>query len=84
MLYPKVATCTNPSCEFKLWLTIAKKKLTKTNLRELLAKGKTSKVIKGFTGKKGKFDAVLVLKDDLTIGFSFPWMDKTADTKKES
>ncbi|KAA9180132.1 DNA topoisomerase III [Enterococcus durans] len=84
MLYPKVATCTNPACEFKLWPTIAKKKLTKTNLRELLSKGKTSKVIKGFTGKKGKFDAVLVLKDDLTIGFSFPWMDQTADTKKES
>lgn len=77
MLYPKVATCSNSECDFKLWPTIAKKKLTKTNLRELLSKGKTSKVIKGFTGKKGKFDAVLLLKEDLSIGFSFPWMEKT-------
>ncbi len=76
MLYPKIATCTNKECDFKLWPTIAKKKLTKTNLRELLSKGKTSKVVKGFTGKKGKFDAVLILKEDLTIGFSFPWMEK--------
>ncbi|BDP70084.1 hypothetical protein EfmAA94_12570 [Enterococcus faecium] len=48
---------------------------TKTNLRDLLSKGKTSKVVKGFTGKKGKFDAVLVLKEDMTIGFSFPWIE---------
>ncbi|WP_165006891.1 MULTISPECIES: type IA DNA topoisomerase [unclassified Enterococcus] len=84
MLYPKVATCTNPACDFKLWPTVAKKKLTKTNLRELLSKGKTSKVVKGFTGKKGKFDAVLVLKEDLTIGFYFPWMDKPAAEKAEN
>ncbi|MBO0481153.1 type IA DNA topoisomerase [Candidatus Enterococcus courvalinii] len=76
MLYPKVATCLNPECDFKLWPIVAKKKLTKTNLRELLSKRKTSKVIKGFTGKKGNFDAVLVLKEDLTIGFEFPWMNK--------
>lgn len=76
MLYPKIATCTNKECDFKLWPMIAKKKLTKTNLRELLSKGKTRKVVKGFTGKKGKFDAVLILKEDLTIGFSFPWMEK--------
>ena len=52
MLYPKIATCLNPECDFKLWPTVAKK-LTKTNLRDLLSKGKTSKVVKGFTGKKG-------------------------------
>ena len=52
MLYPKIATCLNPECDFKLWPTVAKKKLTKTNLRDLLSKGKTSKVVKGFTGKK--------------------------------
>lgn len=51
MLYPKIATCLNPECDFKLWPTVAKKKLTKTNLRDLLSKGKTSKVVKGFTGK---------------------------------
>lgn len=81
MLYSKIATCTNASCDFKLWPTIAKKKLTKTNLRELITKGKTSKVIKGFSGKKGKFDAVLLLKEDLSIGFSFPWMEKTESEK---
>lgn len=83
MLYSKVATCINPTCDFKLWSTTAKKKLTKTNMRELLSKGKTSKVIKGFTGKKGKFDAVLILKEDLSIGFSFPWMEKQEDNKEK-
>ncbi|WP_270344959.1 topoisomerase C-terminal repeat-containing protein [Enterococcus thailandicus] len=83
MLYPKIASCLNAECDFKLWPIVAKKKLTKTNIRELLSKRKTSKVIKGFTGKKGKFDAVLVLKADLTIGFEFPWMDK-ANSEKES
>lgn len=83
MLYPKIASCLNAECDFKLWPIVAKKKLTKTNLRELLSKRKTSKVIKGFTGKKRKFDAVLVLKADLTIGFEFPWMDK-ANSEKES
>lgn len=29
MLYPKIATCLNPECDFKLWPTVAKKKLTK-------------------------------------------------------
>lgn len=88
MLYPKIATCLNPECDFKLWPTVAKKKLTKTNLRDLLSKGKTSKVVKGFTGKKGKFDAVLVLKEDMTIGFSFPWIEnsgtKAVDGNKET
>lgn len=81
MLYPKIATCLNPECDFKLWPTVAKKKLTKTNLRDLLSKGKTSKVVKGFTGKKGKFDAVLVLKEDMTIGFLFHG-SKTAEQKQ--
>ncbi len=88
MLYPKIATCLNPECDFKLWPTVAKKKLTKTNLRDLFSKGKTSKVVKGFTGKKGKFDAVLVLKEDMTIGFSFPWIEnsgtKAVDGNKET
>ncbi len=88
MLYPKIATCLNPECHFKLWPTVAKKKLTKTNLRDLFSKGKTSKVVKGFTGKKGKFDAVLVLKEDMTIGFSFPWIEnsgtKAVDGNKET
>ncbi|MGM9902456.1 DNA topoisomerase III [Enterococcus sp. 10A9_DIV0425] len=82
MFYPKIVTCSNKECDFKLWPTVAKKKLTKTNLRELLTKGKTSKVVKGFTGKKGKFDAVLILKDDLSLGFSFPWMEKNQQKEK--
>jgi DNA topoisomerase-3 len=45
-------------------------------------------VVKGFTGKKGKFDAVLVLKEDMTIGFSFPWIEnsgtKAVDGNKET
>lgn len=71
-LFNKVAACTNEQCDFKLWLTMAKKKLTQSNIKQLLSNGRTSTVVKGFTGKKGKFDASVVLKDDFTLGFEFP------------
>ncbi|MFV0561022.1 MAG: DNA topoisomerase III [Enterococcus sp.] len=77
-LYPKIATCNNKECDFKLWPTIAKKKLTKTAMKELLKDGRTSKPVKGMKGKKGSFDAYIVLKEDFTTGFEFPNNPTTA------
>lgn len=57
-------------CDFKIWKTIAGKKITPAMADQLLTKGKTGK-IKGFkktTG--GTFDAYLVLQDG-KVSFSF-------------
>ncbi|MBD5469118.1 MAG: DNA topoisomerase III [Lachnospiraceae bacterium] len=57
-------------CKFVIWKTIAGKTISKQQAQQLLTKGCTAK-LKGFTGKKGKFDAALLLKPDGTIGFQF-------------
>lgn len=57
-------------CDFVIWKTIAGKGITENQVKQLLTQKKTAK-IKGFSGKKGKFDAALILKPDGTIGFQF-------------
>jgi DNA topoisomerase-3 len=57
-------------CGFVIWKTIAKKAITSEMAIQLLEHGKTDK-IKGFKGKKGDFEAMLVVKSDFTIGFEF-------------
>lgn len=57
-------------CDFVIWKVIAGKSITESQVKQLLTKKQTGK-IKGFTGKKGKFDAALVLKPDGTVGFQF-------------
>ncbi len=57
-------------CRFVIWKTVAGKIITRAQAQQLLTKGQTGK-LKGFTGKKGKFDAALVLKPDGTVGFQF-------------
>lgn len=57
-------------CKFVIWKTIAGKAISKQQAQQLLSKGCTAK-LKGFTGKKGKFDAALVLKPDGAVGFQF-------------
>lgn len=57
-------------CNFVIWKTIAGKTILPQQAQQLLTNGCTAK-LKGFTGKKGKFDAALVLKSDGTIGFQF-------------
>lgn len=57
-------------CDFVIWKTIAGKGITENQVKQLLTQKKTAK-IKGFSGKKGKFDAALILKSDGTIGFQF-------------
>ena len=58
-------------CTFKLWKTIAKKEMSPTIAKELLAHKRT-KVLKGFKSKEGNpFVAALVLQDDGRITFEF-------------
>lgn len=68
---PKLFVCSN--CSFKIWSTIADKKLTKSMVETLLKKGTTIE-LKGFKSKAGKeFSAKLTLQDKVTgkVGFVF-------------
>lgn len=68
--FNKLASCQNEECDFKIWLTLAQKKLPDTVLKELIKQGKTNKKVKGFKGKKGSFDAALKL-DNYLVVFDF-------------
>ena len=58
-------------CKFTINKTICKRIISISNVKMLLATGKTSK-IQGFTSKSGKsFDAVLRLGEDGKIAFEF-------------
>ncbi|HCR4932594.1 TPA: topoisomerase C-terminal repeat-containing protein, partial [Enterococcus faecium] len=81
-LYQKVATCTSEACDFKLWVTIAKKKLTATQLKEIIQNGRTSQPVRGLKGQKGSFEATIVLKEDFTTGFEFSEKKKTTYKRK--
>lgn len=71
VLKSKLAKCDNTGCDFIVWPTIAKKKLTTNQIKILITKGKTG-LIKGFTSKKGsKFDARLKLDADYHVTFDF-------------
>jgi DNA topoisomerase-3 len=49
-------------CGFKMWESVAQKKLTKPVIQELLGKGVTAKKVKGLKSKSGKaYEAVLAL-----------------------
>lgn len=57
-------------CKFAIWKEIAKKKITEKQAVELLAKGKT-RVIKGFKGQKGSFDASLtIINGEIKFAFA--------------
>lgn len=50
-------------CKFAIWKTIAQKRITPNQAKQLLTKGKTGK-LRGFTSKQGKkFSATLVLEN---------------------
>lgn len=58
-------------CDFVIWKTMCGKSIPEMVAKQLLMKGRTSK-IKGFKSKNGKaFEAALVLKADKTVGFMF-------------
>jgi len=67
----KLLSCTANNCDFILWKTIAKKKLTESQIKQLLTKGLTKK-IKGFKSNAGKkFDAVLSIDTAFKVSFVF-------------
>ncbi|MFS0969899.1 DNA topoisomerase III [Enterococcus thailandicus] len=82
LLYNKVAACSSEDCDFKLWTTIAKKRLSGTQLKEIIQNGRTSQPVKGLKGKKGSFEAYITLNSDYTTGFEFPEKKKTNFKKK--
>ncbi|MEB7428309.1 hypothetical protein NGC25_13600 [Enterococcus faecalis] len=43
--FNKLASCQNEECDFKIWLTLAQKKLPDTILKELIKQGKTNKKV---------------------------------------
>ena len=57
-------------CGFMLNKKIAHKMLTSSQIKQLFENGQTS-LIKDFTGKNGKFDAKLKLKNDGNVEFIF-------------
>lgn len=58
-------------CKFIIWKEIAGKKITVSQAKELLQKGRTG-VIKGFKSRAGKdFEAALVLGEGGKIEFEF-------------
>lgn len=57
-------------CGFTINSVIASKKLSESNIKQLINKGKTTK-IKGFKGKKGIFDTELMLDKDYKTVFNF-------------
>lgn len=71
------------ACGFRIYKEIAKKAISQAQLKKLLTKGHTD-LIKGFTGSKGQFEAVLALQKDesaqggMKVAFHFP------DNKKGS
>lgn len=68
-------------CGFELWKTICKVTLTEKQMDEILS-GQTAKVF-GMTGKKGKFDAGLVLnRETKKLDFDFS-SNGPAKTKKK-
>lgn len=72
VIRPKLLACTG--CDFKIWSTIAEKKITTKQVETLIQKGKTHE-IKGFISKKTgeSFSAILVLQDKAIgkVGFEF-------------
>ncbi len=72
LVYPKVAKCTNAECGFIIFRSICGKTISKTQISDLLSKGKTG-IIKGLKSKAVKqFDASLELDADFQIKFVFP------------
>jgi len=72
----------NP-CKFSIG-TICGKKIKEEDFKSLILEGKT-KLIKGFKSKNGKkFDAMLVLKEDKSIGFEFENQGTDRGQKEES
>lgn len=68
----KVAKCDHDGCGLLVFRRILNKELTDQHLEQLLSSGST-KLIKGFKGKKGvSFDAAVTFDENYNPVFSFP------------
>ena len=68
----KVAKCDHDGCGLLVFRRILNKELTDTHLEQLFSSGST-RVIKGFKGKKGvPFDAAIAFDTEYNPVFSFP------------
>lgn len=68
----KLAKCNNDKCGLLVFRKFLNKELTDQHFEQLLSSG-TTKLIKGFKGKKNKtFDAMLTFDDNYNLTFSFP------------
>ena len=70
-IFDKVANCSNEKCDFHIFRTVAERKLTNSELTDLILKGQTRE-LSGFKGKDGKpFKAKLKRDDKGSVCFVF-------------
>ncbi|NCB84467.1 MAG: type IA DNA topoisomerase [Bacteroidia bacterium] len=70
-VYPKIAKCVEPECDFKIFRELCGTLLSKDNIHSLMTNG-TTPLLYGLVGKSGKkFNARLVLNADHTTSFAF-------------
>ena len=80
ILRSKVARCDHDGCGLLVFRRILNKELTDTHMEQLFSSG-TTRLIKGFKGKKGvPFDAAVTFDAEYNTVFSFP---KTGNGKKK-
>lgn len=72
ILHSKVAKCDHDGCGLLVFRKFLNKELTDQHLEQLLSSGST-KLIKGFKGKKGvPFDAAVTFDEGFNLKLSFP------------
>ena len=70
-IFDKVANCSNEKCDFHIFRTVAGRKLTNSEVTDLILKGQTRE-LSGFNGKDGKpFKAKLKRDDKGSVCFIF-------------
>lgn len=80
ILRSKVAKCDRDGCGLLVFRRVLNKELADSHLEQLFSSGST-RLIKGFKGKKGvPFDAAITFDTEYNTVFSFP---KTKDGKKK-
>lgn len=80
ILRSKVAKCDRDGCGLLVFRRVLNKELTDSHLEQLFSSGST-RLIKGFKGKKGvSFDAAITFDAEFNPVFSFP---KTGNGKKK-
>ncbi len=81
-IYAKVAKCRNEGCDFHVFREVCGTFLSEDNIRDLIASRRTP-ILKGLTSKAGKkFNARLVLREDVTTSFEFEQKKKRESPTK--